>query len=132
MENTIYETGNKNEDENNAENEDENGHEAPDKNENEQEDLEEAPMNNNETNPDTMSDTMDKKHGAQTRTNIQSRKRKSDLPLKLCIHQTINSKWSKVLHSNTMVQIMGNTHLDLRVYARIHGTIHLVQSNMKK
>ena len=64
MENTIDETGNENEaeneDENDAENEDKNGHEDPDKGENEQEDLEEAPTyNNNETDPDTMSDTKD-------------------------------------------------------------------------
>ena len=51
MENMIDKTGNKNEDENDAENEDENGHEALDKNENSQEDLEEVPTNNNETDP---------------------------------------------------------------------------------
>ena len=61
MENTIGETGNGNEDENDAENEDENGHEDPDKEKNEQEDLEEVPTNNNnKTDPDTMSDTMEK------------------------------------------------------------------------
>ena len=51
MENMIDKTGNKNEDENDAENEDENGHEAPDTSENEQGDLEEAPTNNNKTDP---------------------------------------------------------------------------------
>ena len=121
MVNTIDETGNENEDEN----EDENGHEAPDKDEIEQEDLEEASMNNNnETDPDTMSDTMDKHCGARTRTNMRSRKRKSDFPSKLRIHLKINCKRSKVLHANAMVQTMGKTHLDLRDYVRIHVTIH--------
>ena len=55
---------------------------------------------------------------------MRARKQKSDLPPKLCIHLTINSKWSKVLHANTMVQTMSNTHLDLRDYTRIHATIH--------
>ena len=55
---------------------------------------------------------------------MRARKRKSDLPPKLCIHPTINSKQSKVLHTNAMVQPMGNTHLDLRDYAQIHATIH--------
>ena len=64
MENMIDETGKKNDDENEAENEDKNGHEVPDKNENEQEDLEEACTNNNEPDPGTMSDTMDKQYGA--------------------------------------------------------------------
>ena len=71
-----------------------------------------------------ISDTMDKQYGAQTRTNMQSRKRKSDLPLKFRIHRKINSKRSKVLHANAMVQAMGNTHIDLREYAWIHATIH--------
>ena len=71
-----------------------------------------------------MSDTMDKQYGAQTRTNMRDRKQKSDLPPKLHIHLPINSKRSKVLHANEMVQTMGNTHLDLRDYAWIHATIH--------
>ena len=33
-------------------------------------------------------------------------------------------KQYKILHANTMVQTMGNTHLDLRYYARLHDTIH--------
>ena len=71
-----------------------------------------------------MLDTMDKQYGAQTRTNMRDRKQKSDLPPKLHIHLPINSKRSKVLHTNTMVQTMGNTYLNLRDYARIHATIH--------
>ena len=71
-----------------------------------------------------MSDTMDKQYGARTRTNIRARKRKSDLPPKLRIHPTINSKRSKVLHANAMVQNMGNTHLDLGDYVRIHANVH--------
>ena len=94
----------KNEDENDAGNEDKNGHEDPDDDKNEQEALEEAlTNNNNETDPDTMSDTMDKQYGAQTRTNMQARKVKSDLLPKLHIHPTINSERSKVLHANAMV-----------------------------
>ena len=73
-----------------------------------------------------MLDTMDKQYGAQTRTNMRAIKRKSDLPPKLHIHPTINSKRSKVLHSNVMVQTMGNTFLDLRDYARLHLTIYYV------
>ena len=71
-----------------------------------------------------MSVTMDKQYGTRTRTNMRARKRKSDLPPKLRIHPKINSKRSKVLHTNAMVQTMGNTHLDLRDYTRIHTTIH--------
>ena len=67
-ENTIYVTGNENE----AEDEDKNEAENEDKNEHE--DLEEAPTNNdsadeepkNATDPDTMSNTMDKQYGART------------------------------------------------------------------
>ena len=70
-----------------------------------------------------MSDTMNKQYGARTRTNMRARKRKNDLPPKLRIHPTINSKCSKIMHSNVMVQNMGNTHLDLRYYMRIHVTI---------
>ena len=55
---------------------------------------------------------------------MRARNRKSDLPPKICIHPTINSKRSKILHAIVMVQTMGNTHLDLRDYARIHATIH--------
>ena len=40
------------------------------------------------------------------------------------IHPTINSKWSKVLHTNAMVQTIGNTHLDLGDYVRIHANVH--------
>ena len=81
-ENTIDVTGNGNEAENEdgdgAENEDENEQEDPDKDKNEQEDLEKAPTNNNnEMDPDTISDTMDKQYGAQTRTNMRARKLKS-------------------------------------------------------
>ena len=74
--------------------------------------------------PDTISNTMDKQCGAQTQTNMRARKQKSDLPPKLRIHHTINSKISKILHTNAMVQTMGNTHLNLRDYTRIHTTIH--------
>ena len=49
---------------------------------------------------------------------------KGDLPQKLRKHPTINSKHTKILHANAMVQTMGNAHLDLRDYARIHTTIH--------
>ena len=71
-----------------------------------------------------MSETMDKQYSARTRTNIQARKRKKFLLPKLRIHLQINSKRYKVLHANVMVQTMGNTHLDLRYYSRIHATIH--------
>ena len=71
-----------------------------------------------------MSDTMEKQYGAQTQTNIQSRKRKSDLPPKLRIHPKINSKRSKILHVSDMVKTMGNTHLDLRDFAQVHANIH--------
>ena len=54
---------------------------------------------------------------------MRARKRKSDLPLELHIHPIINRKRSKILHANTIVQTMGNTHLDLRNYAWIHATI---------
>ena len=82
--------------------------------------------------PETMSDTMDKQYGAQTKTNMRARKRKIDLPLKLRIHPTINSKWSKVLHANTMVQTMGNTHLNLRDYTLLHATIRCSPSQHDK
>ena len=55
---------------------------------------------------------------------MQDRKLKSDLPPKLDIHPEINSKRSKILHANIMVQTMGNTHLDLRYYTRLHAKIH--------
>ena len=71
-----------------------------------------------------MSDTMDKQYDTRKITNMRARKRKMYLPPKLHIHPTINSKWSKVLHANAMVQTMGNNHLDLRDYARLHLTIH--------
>ena len=71
-----------------------------------------------------MSDTMDKQYGTRTRTNIRARKRKNDLPLKLRIHPTINSKHLKIMHTNAMVQTMGNTQPNLRDYAQIHTTIH--------
>ena len=71
-----------------------------------------------------MADTMDKHYGARTRANMRARKRKIDLPLKLRIHPEINNKRFKVLHANAMVQTIGNTHLDLRYYARLHSTIH--------
>ena len=71
-----------------------------------------------------MSDTMDKQYGARRRTNMRARKRKNYLPPKVCIHPTINSKRPKIMHANAMVQTMGNTHLYLRDYARIHATIH--------
>ena len=80
--------------------------------------------NNNATDPGTMLDIMEKKYGARTQTNMRARKRRSDPPLKLRIHPKINSKRPKILHANVMVQNMGNTHLDLRIYARIHATIH--------
>ena len=38
--------------------------------------------------------------------------------------QDLRSKRSKILHANAMVQTMGNTHLDLGDYARLHVTIH--------
>ena len=128
-ENTIDVTWNeneaKNEDGNDAKNEGENEHENLDEDKNEHEALEEVPTNNiNTADPDTMSETMDKQYGARTRTNMRARKRESDLPPKLRIHQTINSKRSKILHANAMIQTMGNTHIDLSVYARIHATIH--------
>ena len=71
-----------------------------------------------------MSDTMDKQYGSQKQTDIRAKIRKSDLPPKLRIHPTINSKRPKILHANAMVKTMGNTYLDLRDYARIHATIH--------
>ena len=80
--------------------------------------------NNNEMDCDTMSDTMDKQYGSRKITYIRARKRKNDLYPKLRIHPTINSKRSKIMHANTMVQTMGNTHLDLRDHAWIHTTIH--------
>ena len=71
-----------------------------------------------------VSSTTDKKYGTQTREKMRSRKRKSDLSLKLPIHPTINSKQYNILHASTMVQTMGNTHLDLRDYTILHATIH--------
>ena len=117
-ENTIDVTWNENE----AEYEDENEHE----------DLEKAPTKNNSedaecnnaTEPNTVSNTMDKQYSTQTRTNMRARKRKSDLPLKLPIHHKTSSKLSNILNDNTMVKTMGNTHLDLRDYARLHVIIH--------
>ena len=69
---------------------------------------------------------MDKQYGTRTRENMRARNQKCDLPLKLRIHPKINSeaKRSKILHASTMVQTMGNTHLDLRYYALLHATIH--------
>ena len=55
---------------------------------------------------------------------MRARKQKSDLPPKLRIHPKINSKQPKFLHANAIVQTMGNTHLNLRDYARLHLTIH--------
>ena len=55
---------------------------------------------------------------------MRARKGNSDPPPKLRIHPTINSKRSKILHSNTMVQTMVNTYLDLREYVCLHATIH--------
>ena len=131
-ENTIFVRGNVNEDGNDAENEDENEHDDLDEDQNEHEDLEEAPTNNystdeepnNATDPDTMSNTMDKQYGARTQMNMRARKQKSDLPPKLRIHLTMKRKRLKILHANAMVQNIGNTHLDLRDYPRIHATIH--------
>ena len=125
-ENTIDVTVNENE----AEDEDKNGAENEDKDEHEE--LEEAPTKNDSadaerndaTDPDTVSNTMDKKYCARTRTNMQARKQKSYLPQKIRIHPTINIKRLKILTTNYMVQTMGNTHLDLRDYARLHVTIH--------
>ena len=54
---------------------------------------------------------------------MQARKQKSELPAKLRIHPKISSECLKILHDNAMVQTMGNTHLDLSDYARLHGTI---------
>ena len=98
----------------------------------EHEDLEEAPMKNNSadserndaTDPGTVPNTMEKKYGTRTRTNMKDRKRNSDLPPKLHIHPKISSKSSKILHANSMVQTMGNTYLDLWDNARLHATIH--------
>ena len=67
---------------------------------------------------------MDKQYGTLIQENMQARKRKIYLPLKLRIQPTINSKRSDILHANTVVHTMGNTHLDLRDYARLHVTIH--------
>ena len=55
---------------------------------------------------------------------MRGRKRKMDLPPKLRIHPKINSKRLKILHANTIVQTMGNNHLDLRYYASLQATIH--------
>ena len=109
MTGNVNEDGN--EDGNDAENEDKNEHEDPDEGKNEHEDLEEAPTDNyiadpepnNATDPDTLSNTMYKQYSAQTRTNMRARKRKSELLPKLLIHPTINSKRSKILHTNAMV-----------------------------
>ena len=129
-ENMIDVTGNENE----AEDEDKNeaGNEAENEEENEHKELEEAPTNNNSADaernnaiePDTMSNTMYKQLGARTQTNMRATKRKSDLPPKLRIHLTISSKCSKILYANAMVKTMGNTHLYLREYTRLHVTIH--------
>ena len=42
------------------------------------------------------------------------------------IHPKINSETnrSKIHHTNKMLQTMGNTHLNLRGYARMYTTIH--------
>ena len=95
-------------------------------------DLEETPTNsssadaerNDKTDPETVLNTMDKKYSAQTPTNIWARKRKSDLPPKLCIQPKLSSKRSNILHANSMVKTMGNTYLDLREYACLHSTVH--------
>ena len=76
------------------------------------------------TDPDTVSNTMDKQYGARTRMNMRDRKQKSDLFPKLRIHPKISSKCLKILHANAMVQTMGNTHIDLRAYACLYATIH--------
>ena len=119
--------------------------------EDENEELEEAPMGNDEHQENEIEDTgrdgdtcephtdyeaednnndissaMDKQYGTRTRENMRARNQKCDLPLKLSMHPKINSeaKRSKILHASTMVQTMGNTHLDLRDYALLHATIH--------
>ena len=81
--------------------------------------------------PETMSDTMDKQYGAQTRTNMRARKRKIDLPLKLRIQPTINSKRSKVLHANVMVQNIGNNRHD-NVMRNLLVTTILTQYHVSK
>ena len=55
---------------------------------------------------------------------MRYRRQKSDLPPKLRIHPSINSKRLKILHANAMVQTMGNTRLHLRDYALLHVNIH--------
>ena len=125
IDNTIDVIGNENEagdeDENKDENESENEHEY----------LKEAPTKNDSadaerndvTDPNTVSNTMDKKYGAQTQTNMRARKRKIDLHLKLHMQLKISSKRLKILHANVMLQTMSNTYLELRDYKRLHTNI---------
>ena len=78
-----------------------------------------------EGNNNDISSAMDKKYGKRTRENMRESKRKCDRPRNLRIHPTINieAKRYNILHTSTMVQTMGHTHLDLRYYARLHTTI---------
>ena len=47
------------------------------------------------------SSAMGNQYGTRTRKNMRARRGNSDPPTKLRIHPTINSKRSKILHSNT-------------------------------
>ena len=51
--------------------------------------------------------------------------------MKLIIHPIIKSKRSEILNSNTMVHTMGNIHLDLRDYARLHTKIYFEPNQHK-
>ena len=109
----IDASGNKNEaendDGNDAENEDENEHDDLDEDQNEHEDLEEAPTNNystdeepnNATDPDTMSNTMDKQYGARTQMNMMTEKRCSRITTMQRTPTPCRTPWTNnMVHKN--------------------------------
>ena len=69
-----------------------------------------------------LSSIMDKQYGTRYGGIIWARKRKWDLPQKMQIHPTMTNEvnQSKIHHSNTMLQTIGN----MRDYVLLHSTIH--------
>ena len=57
---------------------------------------------------------------------MRTQKRKCDLPpkLRICLITNNEAKQAKGNNSNTMVQKLGSTDLDLKDYARLHTEIH--------
>ena len=51
--------------------------------------------NEPEHNANEISNTIDDKYGKRSRANMRARKRKYDLPPKMCIHPTINSEMKR-------------------------------------